>query len=179
MLDAARQTVKKEVTAKEKRKEAILVLGGFVLFFAAYLFSTNLGVLSILGYAAAIAVVYFLYRTIKQYSLMYTYQIADGFLTVVQTEGRRNPTLLCEVSITSIAKIINTPPPSLESYHSVINASASEQNENNCYLVFTKQEDEYLLILTPNYRLQALLEKIIASNNTQNDNANIESEETH
>lgn len=174
MLDTARQVIKKEVTAKEKRKEAVLVLGCFVLFFAAYLFSTSLGVFSILGYAAAIAVVYFLYRTIKQYSLVFTYQIADGFFSVMQTEGRRNPVLLCEIPVTNITNFASTPTAPLENYCSVIYANASAQNENNRYLIFTEQNKEHLLVLTPNLRLQTVLEKIVASNH----NVQTESEET-
>lgn len=160
MLDSIQQVAKKELSPEDKKKEFVLIGVCFLIFLATYYISSFMAYFSFIGYIAAIAVVVYLYRLIKVYSYIYTYQIGDGQFSILQTEGKRNPTILCAYPLEDLKSISEN----LDLYSTkkdIIKATTSDENPQNRYLAFKTEEGLSIVALTPNARLLNCLSDVL------------------
>lgn len=160
MLDSVQQVAKKELSPEDKKKEFILIGVCFLIFLATYYISSFMAYFSFIGYIAAIAVVVYLYRLIRTYSYIYTYRIGEGQFSILQTEGKRNPVILCAYPLEDLKSISENLTPDFPQ-ESIIKATTSDENPQNRYLTFKTEEGESIVALTPNTRLLDCLSDVL------------------
>lgn len=161
MLSSMRHTVKKEPDKEDKKKEYILIGICFFIFLITYYVSTFFSSFSFVGYIAAILVVVYLYRAIRQYNYTYTYSIQEGIFSVVQTEGKRNPVILCSYPLKHL--ICAEKENSDKADHPFLDATVNRENTNNYFLTFKDEEGSHVVAITPSLQMREFFKEYLST----------------
>ena len=160
-MDYIHQTVKREVTKKEKRQQTLLVFICIFIFGCIFFFASKMGIFSLIGYIAAIAVVYYACKTVGKTKQVYDYTLDDGRFTVLLTAQRKQDRMFVR-PIQDFISYTNKDGISLDKshYEQILYATKHPDNENNKYICFRSKTGKLsLLVISPDETMdQAILD---------------------
>lgn len=150
-MSKLRQTVVKKLSKQEKKKEGYYLLAGFGIFFLIYFLSIIIGSFEWMGYIAAIAIIYIIYRTIVHSDIRYYYQISDGVFSVSSRKNGKK-SVVCNLFLTQITDLF------LSDGRKTDYTAVSDENASiNCVLLWKEDEKEKSLLFEPNESILKVL----------------------
>ena len=151
-MDYIHQTVKREVTKKEKRQQTLLVFICIFIFGCIFFFASKMGIFSMIGYIAAIAVVYYACKVVGKTKQVYDYTLDEGRFTVLLTAQRKQDRMFVR-PVHDFLSYTNKDGINLEksNYEQVLYATKHPDYKNNKYICFRSRSTwkPSLLVISP------------------------------